>query len=304
MQQLVILDCSYAWNDGWMEKSNQAELQESGSGKKWLAAILLCCAIFLLGTFAALLYMFLEFTGCTTNNLFISLTLIFCVLMPIAQMTGGEGSLLSVSCISAWATYLCFTAVTKNPDAMCNPRFGESSPLSIAFGLIMTLLSLGWAGWSYTAEDKLTDSKSPTTPMEAPSTVKSSVEEGRVPDDTKPKRAVAGVVVTQSETEESAAVDDGTKDNVNENPNSLADAKNDSASSNAWKLNVALAIVSCWSAVTMTQWGVVQSNDGTIANRSIGRVGMWVIIGSQWFVMTLYLWTLIAPRLFPDRDFS
>jgi hypothetical protein len=242
-----------------------------------------------------------EFTGCATNKLFISLTLIFCVLMPIAQMTGGEGSLLGVSCISAWATYLCFTALTKNPDANCNPRSGESSPFSIAFGLIMTLLSLGWAGWSYTAEDKLTDINA-STRNDDPSSVKYDVEDIEV-DSTKSKRVVAGVVVTQSETEESMPVEDGTKV-MDENPNSEAVTKSGTPSSNAWKLNVALAVVSCWSAMTMTQWGVVQSNDGTIASRNIGRVGMWVIIGSQWLVMTLYLWTLVAPRIFPNRDFS
>jgi serine incorporator 1/3 len=303
MQQIVILDFSYAWNDSWVEKSNRADLNESGSGKKWLAAILLFCAIFLFGTFSALLYMFMEFTGCTTNNLFISLTLIFCVLMLIAQMTGGEGSLLSVSCISAWATYLCFTAVTKNPDATCNPRFGESSPLSIAFGLIMTVLSLGWAGWSYTAEDKFTDVKASTTSNEDHSFVESNLVEGIEPDGTKPKRSIAGVV-TQSGAEDSVAVEEGAANHLDENPNNQVNTEDPSPSSNAWKLNVALVVVSCWSAMTMTQWGIVQSNDGTIANRSIGRVGMWVIIGSQWFVMTLYLWTLVAPRIFPNRDFS
>lgn len=302
MQQLVILDCSYSWNDHWVEKSNQAELQESGSGKKWLAAILLFCAIFLLGAFAAIVYMFVEFTGCVTNNLFISVTLLFCLLMPIAQLTGGEGSLLSVSCISAWATYLCYTAVTKNPEATCNPRLGESSPFTIAFGLIVTLISLAWTGWSYTAEDKLTDVKAAAALKEERSSVQPNAEDIEA-DGTQPKRSVTGFVVAQSETEDSLPVDDDTND-MNEKPSADTDTENVTRRSNAWKLNVALAVVSCWSAMTMTQWGVVQSNDGTIANRNIGRVGMWVIIGSQWFVMTLYLWTLVAPRLFPNRDFS
>ena len=42
----------------------------------------------------------------------------------------------------------------------------------------------------------------------------------------------------------------------------------------------------------------------TLVNPNVGRVGMWMVIGSQWFVMTLYMWTLVAPRLFPDREFS
>jgi len=55
--------------------------------------------------------------------------------------------------------------------------------------------------------------------------------------------------------------------------------------------------------MSLTSWGEIVG-DGTAANASVGRVGMWIVISSQWFVLTLYLWTLMAPRLFPDRDFS
>lgn len=33
-------------------------------------------------------------------------------------------------------------------------------------------------------------------------------------------------------------------------------------------------------------------------------VTMWVKIASQWVAMALFLWTLIAPSVFPDRDFG
>ena len=73
--------------------------------------------------------------------------------------------------------------------------------------------------------------------------------------------------------------------------------------SNSWVLNVALMFVVCWKSMVLTQWGGIVAN-GTVANPSSGRISMWMIIASQWIAMTLYLWTLIAPRLFPDRDFS
>jgi serine incorporator 1/3 len=247
--------------------------------------------MFFVGATAALVYMFFVFTGCTTNNVFVSLTLIFCIVLTVAQLTGSEGNLLSVSCISAWAVYLCYTAVIKNPDANCNPKTEDSSRISIAYGLILTLISLSWTGWSYTAEDKLTDLKSAT-----PANESEHVGNGTVPDEgPQTKRNVTGVVVTQT------ASDDTSPD---ENDTPADETLKENVSSNSWKLNVALVVVSCWCAMTLTQWGVVEANDGTIAHRNVGHISMWVIIGSQWFVMILYLWTLIAPRLFPDRDFS
>jgi serine incorporator 1/3 len=244
--------------------------------------------------------MFFQFTGCGTNNTFISLTLIFCILLPIAQLTGGEGNLLSVACISAWATFLCYTAIIKNPNAMCNTKIGESSPVSITYGLLLSLISLGWAGWSYTANDKLTDVKIAANTDDI-------VADTHVTDgDIRGKRDITGVVVvTQTKTDVTSDENYMPVDEQKRTPNDkVSETNQTSKSSNAWRLNVALAVVSCWCAVTLTQWGVIQSNDGTIANRNVGHISMWVIIGSQWLVMTLYLWTLIAPRLFPDRDFS
>ena len=73
--------------------------------------------------------------------------------------------------------------------------------------------------------------------------------------------------------------------------------------SNNWKLNILLAVVSCWYAMALTGWGSIQAG-GDAANPELSETSMWIIIASQWVALTLYSWTLLAPRLFPDRDFS
>lgn len=216
-------------------------------------------------------------------------------------MTGDEGSLLSSACISAWAAFLCHSAVTKNPDPTCNPKLGDPSGLSIAFGLSVTLLSLCWTGWSYTAEDKLVyktagdnkDEEAAITNSSAP-----AASEVALNDEGKPKRIVTGVVT--GGTDEYEAIQEGDGDNANSSAGTSVDP---TQLSNSWRLNIALAAVSCWIAMTLTEWGEIQSM-GNLANPTVGRVSMWVIVGSQWFVMSLYVWSLVAPRLFPNRDFS
>lgn len=37
---------------------------------------------------------------------------------------------------------------------------------------------------------------------------------------------------------------------------------------------------------------------------SSNGVSMWVKIVAQWLTILLFFWTLVAPKLFPDRDFS
>ena len=55
--------------------------------------------------------------------------------------------------------------------------------------------------------------------------------------------------------------------------------------------------------MALTSWGAIEKN-GDIANPNVGEASMWMLIVSQWVALLLYLWTLVAPRLFPDRDFS
>ena len=97
--------------------------------------------------------------------------------------------------------------------------------------------------------------------------------------------------------------DHGTADTGVENEESKEEENIPNTFSNSWKLNLVLAVVSCWFSMALTAWGSIQSG-GDAANPQVGQVSMWVIVGSQWIALSLYLWTLVAPRFFPERDFS
>lgn len=72
-----------------------------------------------------------------------------------------------------------------------------------------------------------------------------------------------------------------------------------------WKLNIVMALISCWVAMTLTGWGTIYNYDQSdIANPTAGRVNMAILGISQWLAIGLYMWTLLAPKIFPDRDFS
>jgi len=151
VQQIIFLDMAYNWNDSWVEKSNQAEAAETGSGKKWLVAILVTCVFLFLGSLTVVGLMFHFFGGCTISAVFISVTLILSTLVTLAQLSGEEGSLLASAITSAYATYLCFSSLSRNPDETCNPKLGEEDFTGIILGIGITMISLGWTGWSYTA---------------------------------------------------------------------------------------------------------------------------------------------------------
>jgi hypothetical protein len=110
IQQVIFVDLAYNWNDSWVERSNAAEAEESGSGKKWLIAILISAAIMFIGSIVAWGLLFHFFRGCSTNTAFIVVTVVFSFLITGAQLSGDGGSLLSSSMVTAYATSLCYSA--------------------------------------------------------------------------------------------------------------------------------------------------------------------------------------------------
>ena len=285
LQQVILIDIAYNWNESWLENSEKAERDEgAGSGKKWLAAILISCGVLYGASLAGIVVMYIQFRGCPTNDAFISITLAMSVICTAAQLFNKSetGSFLTSACMTIYATYLCGAAVSKNPDAECNPHLGDESILSLVIGLLFAFVSLLWAGWSYTADSRLgggDDSEA-------------EGEDG----EHQTEKPVGGLVIGSGDADDSP-------------PNSetaLVESKSGEVSSsfgNTWKLNAVMMIVCCWISMALTGWGSIE-NRGSISNPDAGKVSMWLLIASQWLALLLYLWTLLAPTLMPGRDFS
>jgi len=287
IQQIIFVDLAHNWNDGWVLKADQAEAEESGSGKKWLGAILFSAAFLFIGSIAVWGLLFHYYGACQLNTIFIAVTVVLCILITIAQLTGKEGSLLASGIITAYATSLCYTAVSRNPEAECNPFLkSDRDVLGILIGVTFTLVSLAYTGWSYTADSALGSAKSEGEETTAET---SAPKEGR---------SKVGGIVTNTE-ENYGSTEDGGEEVQDE----ICASDIPDTFSNNWKLNVVLGAVSCWFSMAITAWGSIE-DEGDAANPEVGKVSMWIIIASQWLCLTLYLWTLVAPRLFPDRDFS
>eukprot|EP00531_Pseudo-nitzschia_arenysensis_P010896 CAMPEP_0116132290 /NCGR_PEP_ID=MMETSP0329-20121206/9467_1 /TAXON_ID=697910 /ORGANISM="Pseudo-nitzschia arenysensis, Strain B593" /LENGTH=426 /DNA_ID=CAMNT_0003626791 /DNA_START=160 /DNA_END=1437 /DNA_ORIENTATION=- len=249
--QIVMVDIAYNWNDGWVERSDKAEAEESGSGKKWLIAIIVSAASLFIASIVGWGLLFYYFGGCSTNTAFISITVILSIAVTSAQLTGTEGSLLASSLITAYATMLCYNAVSKNPNPECNPFLKTDDALSIAIGVSLAIIGLGYIGFSATADTTLSG------------TDDEDDEEAPKADASGEKAKVAGVVANYDTTEDKDEM--GGEGLEKEVPNTF---------SNNWKLNIALASVSCWVAMALTGFGSIQA-DGDVANPQIGEVNMW-----------------------------
>ncbi|CAD5114707.1 DgyrCDS3750 [Dimorphilus gyrociliatus] len=61
-------------------------------------------------------------------------------------------------------------------------------------------------------------------------------------------------------------------------------------------------LASLYIMMTLTHW--YKPENGNLSNFSANEPSMWVKISSSWVCVILYVWTIVAPVVLPDRDFS
>lgn len=65
--------------------------------------------------------------------------------------------------------------------------------------------------------------------------------------------------------------------------------------------HLVFALASMYIAMLMTGWGTNPQERDLI---DVGWTSVWVKLVTQWVTAATYIWMLIAPAVFPDRDFS
>jgi hypothetical protein len=65
--------------------------------------------------------------------------------------------------------------------------------------------------------------------------------------------------------------------------------------------HVMFALASLFVMMTLTSWNEPSAK---VSETHDNSASMWVKMISSWLCSGLYIWTLVAPILLPDRDFS
>jgi len=286
---VILIDIAYDWNEDWVDRADQEDRLSYGSGSSWLHAIVATCVAFYVAAITGIGFLYSHFSGCPENIWIVTLTLLGVLAFTAIQLSGSEGSLLTSSIISLYTVYLAYSMVSKNPNGTCNPHLASNDAWGITIGLSLTAISLAWTGWSWTAESRLNAEGVQTarsvTSMAPTGTDRSDANVNLEAPFLDPDDQPTTGLVTQTDT-------------------AAADRQ---VGSDVWKLNVVMVTICCFVAMILTGWGTVLEMDETenhLANPTAGRVNMAMIGVSQWLAIGLYIWTLVAPRLFPDRDFA
>ncbi|KAL2084968.1 hypothetical protein ACEWY4_020486 [Coilia grayii] len=285
IQLILLIDFAHSWNEIWLRNA------EEDNGKSWYAGLLAFTILHYALSFTAVVLFYVYYTrpwGCTEHKVFISLNLIFSIgisivsILPKVQDKSPQSGLLQSSLITLYTMYVTWSAMTNNPNRDCNPSL---------LGLVSNV------------------SSTEATPTSDPGHVQWWDAQG-----------IVGLVIflfctlyasirSSSNTQvnklmqtEEGAGGSGTEAAVGEDGLRRAIDNEEEAVTYSYSFfHFHLCLASLYIMMTLTNW---YRPDTKTHMMQSSMPAVWVKICSSWLGLTLYLWTLIAPLLFSDRDFS
>ncbi|NXG71647.1 SERC2 protein, partial [Baryphthengus martii] len=310
IQLILLIDFAHSWSQRWLLNAGES------NAKGWYAALCIVTVIFYAASIAAIVLLYVYYTesqGCTEGKVLISINLILCLIVSAVsilpkiqprrwgtlgeaggRVTGGYGSspeprplrlqeaqphsgLLQASLVTLYTVYVTWTALANVPIQTCNP----------------TLLVRN-------STDSATATQPLTTWWDAPSivgliifflcTLFISVRSSDHPQ-------VNKLMLT----EESGAGAGGEAAAAESGVHRAYDNEQDGVSYNYTFFHLCLLLAALYIMMTLTNW---YRPDENLQMLTSPWTAVWVKTCSSWAGLLLYLWTLVAPLVLPDRDFS
>lgn len=237
--------------------------------RKWYIALLAVSIACYLAAFTFLGILFIWFNpsghDCGLNIFFLSMTIVLAFISAVVALHPKvNGSLLPASVISVYCAYVCYTGLSSEPiDYVCNGLHNKSKAVTLS------TLILGMLTTVLSVLYSALRAGSSTTFLSPPSSPRAG--------DKKP-------LLDSDELESGKGKD--------------SEARPVTYSYMFFHLIFALA--SMYSAMLLSGWTSSSENADLI---DVGWTSVWVRICTEWVTAGLYVWSLVAPLLFPDREF-
>uniref|UniRef100_A0A8C0TR75 Serine incorporator 3 n=1 Tax=Canis lupus familiaris TaxID=9615 RepID=A0A8C0TR75_CANLF len=254
--------------------------------------------------FVGLLYTYYtKPDGCTENKFFISINLILCFVVsiisihPKIQEHQPRSGLLQSSLITLYTMYLTWSAMSNEPDRSCNPG-------------LWTIVT------HMTAPTLAPGNSTAIVPTSAPPSkgghfidlenfigltgfvlclLYSSIR-------TSNNSQVSKLTLSGSDSvilRDTAA--NGGSDEEDGQPRRAVDNEKEGVQYSYFLFHFMLSLASLYIMMTLTSW---YSPDAEFQSMTSKWPAVWVKISSSWVCLLLYVWTLVAPLVLTNRDFS
>ncbi|XP_068023557.1 serine incorporator 2 [Melanerpes formicivorus] len=282
VQLVLLIDFAHSWSQLWLRNADES------NAKGWYAALCIMTFVFYAASIAAIVLLYIYYTkpqGCTEGKVLISINLILCLIvsavsiLPKVQEAQPHSGLLQASLITLYTTYITWAALANVPNQSCNPTLLVRSSNSSA-----------------------TATQAVTTWWDAPSIVGLVIFllctlfiSLRRSD----HRQVNKLLLTEGGGPgAAAAAEEGAAEG---GPHRAYDDEQEGVTYNYTFFHLCLLLAALYIMMTLTNW---YRPDESLQVLRSPWTAVWVKICSSWTGLLLYLWTLVAPLVLPDRDFS
>lgn len=295
LQLTLLVDFTYSWHERW-----NAVYNETGN-RFYSSGIIVFTVIFYSVAIAAIVCFYVYFASgptCNFGKILVSINLLFCVtfsaisILPAVHHKLPTSGLFQSSCISAYIMYLTWSALVNIPDVNCNPTLRTINTTTkdengkiidvvsadLNFGwqtcvsLIILLFSVVYSCIRNSKHDKVGRLTISPTPLWGNIDSTNAVGSG----------GFSTVTFEQG----GQAVWDNEKDGV--------------AYSYAM-FHFMMFLATLFVMMSITNWYSPDTRTGIL---SANHASFWIKAGNSWACALLYIWTLVAPILLPNRDFT
>jgi len=301
IQLVLLVDFAHSWNEAWVKNYEESETRNCWLGLL-LASSLFMYAVSLVLTVLMYVYFLENSSECWMNSMFISINLVGTLIvsllsiLPKIQEKNPRIGLLQSSVVTIYSTYLIWSALASEPAEMkCNSfaPFTNVDPQSVGggfslfLGVFFTFLALVYAA------------------VRAGS---SGDDFSSVPKITKlsKNQLLATVTVVNDTVGESTAEELQEIQDLEESISEESSDEDSGVTYNYSFFHFTFCLAALYLSMVLTNWQTVSKNDtatDSALNVDQGMASVWVKVVSSWLVLVLYLWTIIAPIVLPDRKF-
>jgi hypothetical protein len=304
---ILLVDLAHTWAEYCLD---QIEEHES---RTW-RGILLGSTF---GMYAAslamtiVMYIFFASSGCKMNQASISINLVlflivsFISIHPAVQEYNPKAGLAQSAMVAIYCTYLTMSAVSMEPDDKhCNPliRAQGTRTTSVVIGAIVTMLTVAYTTTRAATQGVALGSKGNSIRLP------DDDEHDLVTQQPNSRREMRAAALRQAVEEGSlpadALLDD---DDESDGGNTAKDDERTSTQYSYALFHVIFFLATTWVATLLTMRFESEKKDEFQDFEPVGRTywASWVKIISAWICYGIYVWTLVAPIVLPDRfDFS
>lgn len=303
IQLILLVDFAHSWTESWVGKFEQTQ------SKIWATALVgATVVLYLLSvTLTVLMYIFFmeNPSSCWYNPMFVTLNLVFCLFISVAsvhpklQEKNPRVGLLQSAVVTAYTSYLIWSALTSQPANMKCSSFplgqpdgnGTGDSVSLFLGVAFTFLAVIYSAL------RVSSSQEALTPDLEKQTKKQK------------KRLLATLAHEEQpeKGEEESDKGDTKKSDDEEETEESSDSEGRVAYNYSF-FHFTFLLAALYLSMVLTNWQSVSTitGEGLPENTILVDQGMssvWVKVASSWVTLLLYSWTIIAPIVLPNRKF-